>query len=404
MLLLPAIVSCLPLALAADIYVAPKGSPTPDGTQSKPFGDIQAAVNISLPGDVIILRGGTYDLLKNINITVNGTAQAPITLHAAKDEEVIIDGEGLPDTPAPVGASVPNRNRGVLHVERVQYWNFARLTFTHGPYGVYVKDSSNLRFNQIVTRDNYESGFHMQGALSNNVISYLDSYGNRDPRNNGENADGIAIKEGKGEGNIVVGSRFWDNSDDGVDFCRPREFHSKLIIKDSIAWGNGFNRWGIANFTGNGNGFKLGGGSAGDILPAARDVINCIAFGNKANGFTDNSQTGAFAIEDNTSWMNGRVGFRSVNATGVLKRNIAAVNNPTAAANATFGGQVTLRDAQTSIGNSWDAEGAVLTNASFKSVDISLVAGPRGKNGKITVSDFLVLVDGAKRGATTRWK
>ncbi|KXH50542.1 pectate lyase L [Colletotrichum nymphaeae SA-01] len=402
MLVIPTILSCLSLAQAANIFVSPKGVATPDGSQAKPFSDIQAAVNISQPGDVIILRGGTYDLLKNINITVNGTAAAPITLHAAKDEEVIIDGEGLPDTPAPVGASVPGRNRGVLHVERVQYWNFARLTFTHGAYGVYVKDSSNLRFNQIVTRENYESGFHMQGALSNNVISYLDSYGNRDPRNNGENADGLAIKEGKGEGNIVVGSRFWDNSDDGVDFW---EFHSKLTIKDSIAWGNGFNRWDIPDFTGNGNGFKLGGGSAGDILPAARDVINCIAFGNKANGFTDNSQTGAFAIEDNTSWMNGKTGFRSVNATGVLKRNVAALNNPEALANATYFGQATLRERQTSVGNSWDVLGAAaLTNASFKSVDISLVSGARGKNGKIVPSDFLVLADGSKMGATTNWK
>ncbi|CAI0652614.1 unnamed protein product [Colletotrichum noveboracense] len=240
MLFLSTLVSCLPLALAANIYVAPTGNPTPDGSSAKPFGDIQAAINITQPGDVVILRGGTYELLKNINITVNGTAQAPITLRAATDEVVIIDGEGLPNTPAPVGASIPGKERGVLHVERIHYWNFQRLTFTHGPYGVYVKDSSNLRFNQIVTRDNYESGFHMQGALSNNVISYLDSYGNRDPRNNGENADGIAIKEGKGEGNIIVGSRFWDNSDDGVDFW---EFHSKLTIKDSIAWGNGYNRW-----------------------------------------------------------------------------------------------------------------------------------------------------------------
>ncbi|KAJ0162101.1 Pectate lyase L [Colletotrichum tanaceti] len=408
MLLLSALVSCLPLALTAEIHVAPTGSPTPDGTRSQPFGDIQVAVDMSRPGDVILLGGGTYELLKNINITVNGTAEAPITLRAADDEEeVVIDGEALPDTPAPLRASVPNRNRGVLHVSRARHWTFARLTFIHGAYGVYVRDSSNLRFNQIVTRDNYESGFHMQGELSDNVISYLDSYGNRDPRNNGENADGLAIKEGRGEGNIVVGGRFWDNSDDGVDFW---EFHSKLTIKDSIAWGNGFNRWDMVNFTGNGNGFKLGGGSPGEILPAARDVTNCIAFGNAANGFTDNSQTGAFAVEDNTSWMNGRVGFRSVNATGVLKRNVAAANNPTAPANATAGGQATLRGAQTSVGNSWDVAGAgattppPLTNASFKSVDVGLVTGPRDKNGKIAPSDFLVLVDGAEMGATTDWK
>ncbi|TDZ33831.1 Pectate lyase L [Colletotrichum spinosum] len=207
MLLLPTLISFLPLALAANLYVAPTGDPTPDGTSKKPLGDIQATVDISQPGNVIILRG-------------------------------------------------------VLHVESVHHWNFQRLTFTHGLYGVYVKDSGNLRFNQVVTRDNYESGFHMQGALSNDVISYLDSYGNRDPRNSSENADGIAFKEGKGEGNIVVGSRFWDNSDDGVDFC--------------IAWGNGYNRWNLADFTGNGNGFKLGGGSAGDILPARFPLLHLL--------------------------------------------------------------------------------------------------------------------------------
>ncbi|TDZ20665.1 Pectate lyase L [Colletotrichum orbiculare MAFF 240422] len=265
MLLLLTLISFLPLALAANLYVAP------------------TTVNISQPGDVIILRG-------------------------------------------------------VLHVERIHYWNFRRLTFTHGPYGYYVKDSGNLRFNQIVTRDNYESGFHMQGALSSNVISYLDSYGNRDPRNSGENADGIAIKEGKGEGNIVVGSRFWDNPYIGVDFW---EFHSKLIIKDSFARGNGYNRWNLANFTGNGNGFKLGGGSAVDILLAGREVVDCIAFGYRANGFTDNS---------------------------------------------------------------WDSPAPLLTKQSFRSVDAGLVAGARNKNGKIAASDFLVLADGARRGATTAWK
>ncbi|KAG4443986.1 hypothetical protein IFR05_000533 [Cadophora sp. M221] len=403
MLLISTIFLSLPLALAANIFVSTEGNAVPDGSQSKPFGDIQTAVNISRPGDSIILRGGTYSLSRNINITVNGTANARITLQAAKDEVVVIDGEGLPDTPAAVGASVPNRNRGVIHIERIHYWSFARLTFTHGAYGVYVRDASNLRFNEIVTRDNYESGFHMQGALSNNVISYLDSYGNRDPRNNGENADGLAIKEGKGEGNIVTGARLWDNSDDGLDLW---EFHSKVIIKNSIAWGNGVNRWNIPSFTGNGNGFKLGGGSAGDILYSDRDVINCIAFGNTKHGFTDNSQTGAFAIEDNTSWMNLGKGFRSVNATGVLKRNIAALNDPVAAANpnATYGGQVTLGEDQISAGNSWDIAGAPLTNASFKSVDVNLVKGPRGKGGKIVPSDFLVLVDGSQRGATTNWK
>ena len=46
----------------------------------------------------------------------------------------------------------------------------------------------------------------------------LRRWNNRDPRKNGESADGLAIKEGSGEGNIVRGLRAWNNVDDGVDF------------------------------------------------------------------------------------------------------------------------------------------------------------------------------------------
>lgn len=47
---------------------------------------------------------------------------------------------------------------------------------------------------------------------------YLDSYRNRDPRKNGESADGFAVKEGSGTGNVLRGARLWDNVDDGLDF------------------------------------------------------------------------------------------------------------------------------------------------------------------------------------------
>ena len=33
-------------------------------------------------------------------------------------------------------------------------------------------------------------GFQLEGASANNQVLYLDSYGNRDPRKNGESADG----------------------------------------------------------------------------------------------------------------------------------------------------------------------------------------------------------------------
>ena len=49
------------------------------------------------------------------------------------------------------------------------------------------------------------------------MVLYLDSYGNRDPRKNGESADGFAVKSGSGNGNVLRGARIWNNVDDGID-------------------------------------------------------------------------------------------------------------------------------------------------------------------------------------------
>lgn len=87
----------------------------------------------------------------------------------------------------------------------------------NGPYGVYSRDSSHNYYERLSTHDNYESGFQLQGAATNNTVIYLDSYLNRDPRKNGESADGFACKEGEGEGNVIRNSRLWNNVDDGLD-------------------------------------------------------------------------------------------------------------------------------------------------------------------------------------------
>jgi hypothetical protein len=73
-----------------------------------------------------------------------------------------------------------------------------------------------------------ETGLHIQGASVGNQILNLDSYLNRDPRKNGESADGLAIKEGSGTGNVVRGARLWNNVDDGFDAW---EFTSPITVE-----------------------------------------------------------------------------------------------------------------------------------------------------------------------------
>lgn len=174
-----------------------------------------------------------------------------------------------------------------------------------------------------------------------------------------------------------------------------REFASPITIEDSISWGNGYNRWNFSPFEGDGNGYKLGGGST---TKANHVVTNSIAFSNFAKGFTDNKQPGAFTFTRNTAYKNGGVGFQLTGATGVtgkFSKNVAALNSGGSTAQAD---QTSLKGA-TSSGNSWDAS-TKWTDASFKSVDVKLVQGKRGSNGKVAASSFLAPASGAAIGAT----
>lgn len=155
-------------------------------------------------------------------------------------------------------------------------------------------------------------------------------------------------------------------------------------------------RWDFDEFEGDGNGFKLGGGGdeAGDIGPADHVIINCISFNNAVGGFVDNSQTGEFTLTRNTAWNNGGVGFKFGSATATLTSNVAATNAEA---------DTSLSDTQVSSENSWDG-GDEWSDSSFESVDVSLVEGSRGADGKIVASNFLLPVSGDAIGATTEWE
>ncbi|GAB3427963.1 right-handed parallel beta-helix repeat-containing protein [Flindersiella endophytica] len=361
------------------LYVATNGNDSNAGTLAAPLLTVQRAVDLAQPGYTIFLRGGTYAPSTNIQLLKNGTASQPITLRNYNGEHAIIDGENLPHTPEPVGGSIPRPERGAIHIEG-DYWRLAGLEIVHGPYAVFGLDTNNNVFDRLVTRDNYESGFHIQGASSNNQIINLDSYGNRDPRNSGESADGLAIKEGSGTGNVVRGARLWNNSDDGLDFW---EFLSPVTTENSLAWGNGYNRWGIPDYTGDGNGFKLGGGD--EDLPAAHAVRNSMAWDNSAGGFIDNSNPGQLRSDRCTAWRNVGTGFDFADADGTLTGNLAVSNGTNASLGSNSSGS----------GNSWDLGGTW----SLVSTDPATITGPRTADGSIPSSAFLRPSNGANVGA-----
>ncbi|MFY1695655.1 MULTISPECIES: right-handed parallel beta-helix repeat-containing protein [unclassified Solwaraspora] len=353
-----------------ELIVATTGDDANPGTLAQPLRTVQRAVDLAVPGTTIRLRGGRYAPTTNIRILTSGTADAPITLTRYRTEPVLIDGEQMPHTPAPLGGSIPNIERGAIHMQ-ASYWRLVDLEIANGPYGVYCRTCHHNVFQRLTTRDNYESGLQIQGDATYNQVIDLDAYGNRDPRKNGESADGLAIKEGSGVGNVVRGARLWNNADDGFDAWM---FRSPILIENSVAWGNGVNRWGFPDFGGDGNGFKMGGGIP-DAVP--HTVRNSIAFGNAVDGFIDNGNPGAHRFDRNTAWNNGRNGFTVNRSSSVLTGNLAA-SNPT---------PVSLGSSTGSV-NSWNI-GGTWTDASLVSTDPATITGPRRPDGAVPTSPFL---------------
>ncbi len=361
------------------LYVSPSGNDANAGTLAAPLRTVQRAVDLAQAGYTIHLRAGTYAPATNIQLLKSGTSSQPITLRNYNSERAIIDGENMPHTPAPVGGSIPRPERGAIHIEG-EYWRLIGLEIINGPYGIFGIDTNFGVYDRLITRDNYESGLHLQGASGNNQIINLDSFGNRDPRNSGESADGVAIKEGSGTGNIIRGARLWNNSDDGLDFW---EFLSPVTVDNSIAYGNGFNRWGIPGYTGDGNGFKLGGGD--EDLPAAHITRNSMAWGNSAGGFIDNANPGALRADHCTAWSNGGTGFDFADTSGGnLTRNLSVANGTTVSA-----GSATQSNNSWNIGGTW----------TFASTSTGTITGPRTADGSIPSSNFLHPSNGADVGA-----
>ncbi|MBA2813092.1 right-handed parallel beta-helix repeat-containing protein [Streptomyces sp. KM273126] len=375
---LPGVTAHAASDLATTLYVATTGSDSNSGTPSAPLRSIQRAVDLAQPGDTILIRGGTYAPTTNIQLLKSGSASEPITMSNYNGERVVIDGEGMPYTPGEVGSTIPRAQRGAIHIEG-EYWRLSGLEIIHGPYGVFGVDTSSNVFDRLVTRDNYESGLHLQGSSSDNQIVNLDSYGNRDPRKNGESADGLAIKEGSGSGNVVRGARLWNNSDDGLDFWMFDA--SPILVENSLAWGNGFNRWNLPDFTGDGNGFKMGGNG----VAVDHTVRNSIAWDNSAGGFVDNNNPGRMKIDRCTAWRNPKTGFNFSRSSSTLTKNLAVAN----------GTDASLGSTSTGSGNSWDLGGTW----SFASTDPSTITGPRAADGSVPPSAFLRPGNGADLGA-----
>jgi ankyrin repeat protein len=346
-------------------YVASDGRDSNPGTLESPFRTLPAAIDVAMPGDIIVVRGGLYACSSSISIDTSGEAGRPICLRAYPDETPVFDfsaakGDGFLITGA--------------------YWHIKGLTVTGAEYWGIVVETKGGHHNILEQLRAYANGgtgvFVLNGA-ANNLILNCDSYRNFDPQTNGENADGFAAARALGKGNVLIGCRAWNNADDGFDSGMG---DAGVRLENCYVWRNGENIWGHPCFTGNANGFKLGRG--------AHVLIRCMAWDHPVRGFKLQREATGVTLYNCTAFRN-RTNYQFIWPTSNIEKNV--LRNCLS-----FKGGISIKPKVDDKHNSWNKSlGSEITQDDFLGLDDSVITRPRNPDGSLPESNFLRLASGS---------
>lgn len=165
-------------------FVATDGNDNNDGAAlATPWRTVQKATNSAQPGEIVCVRGGTYN--ERVTINVSGAAGAYITFQSYPGETAILDGTGL---------AVPNADNGMVYVKDRSY--------------IIVK-GFEIRNYKTSTRNYVPIGIRLTGTahhieIRNNKIHHIEHNGTNV---NGTDAHGIAIHGTSGTAalnNVIV--------------------------------------------------------------------------------------------------------------------------------------------------------------------------------------------------------
>lgn len=425
---------------AKTIFVSTTGNDTNAGTESAPYLNIQKAVDLAAPGDVIYLRGGTYLLTKRIKIEKSGTAEQRICLWGYPGERVIIDGS------AEVVSTVNEfKQARCIYVNHFgNYWHFKNLELCNAKDNGMKLEGSYCIVENCKFHDNNDTGLQLgmykdfaieetqsfpitgeppfnpgYSYCKYNVVINCDSWYNYDSKSfsgsdDGGDADGFACKLFPGPGTEFHGCRSWNNSDDNWDLYMV---YHPIIIDNCWSWNAGKTSANVG--IGNGNGFKLGGGGTSGGAAFAQSVgahvvRNCVAFDCLHKGFDQNNAYEAMFLFNNVSFGNEyNYRFPTVLMYGnmLLRNNIgfkattlnheflsadktgAQLPNTTFNSWTTFDGCDPYKDGNKVNGVTVKAQDH---SAQFKSLSSTLFLAERQADGSLPDNDFCKLVAGSK--------
>ena len=402
LMIILAVLGVYSLSAAKSYFVSPGGQDSNDGVSTgAPLKTIPAAIAKAAAGDTIYIRAGAHSYDSTISLSKSGTASALICLFAYPGEKPILDFSAQPYASA---------NRAVYLSGN--YWHLKGLEICNGgDNGIKLEGNYNI-IELCVFHHNGDGGIQLGFAHQTinpdgtlccyNQIINCDSYRNFDFDSKGGDADGFACKMHNGKGNVFRGCRSWENSDDGWDLF---ETDWPVEIVNCWTWHNGDRtlfdsvylvKMGVkmSSFSGNGNGFKLGGNGSGGNSAGTHIVHNCVAFesnyGSK-KGFDQNSHKGGVIVHNCLSFNNGyNYMFEEDPNSGYVnefKNNVSLTH--TGAEEYEFSAAAVQQN------NSWNLTGVTANAADFKSLDVGLAKAPRQANGDLPDNDFAKLVTGS---------
>lgn len=373
---------------AADYYISPKGKDTNKGTMQSPFASITKAQEVANTGDTVYILPGSYT-----EFTIAGSDGKTYNyVHRITKSGITYKGYSATDMPIfDFSKIVPEKRITAFRIEAgTKDVTFANIKVTGIKIGEQKQCEAfkiygvNTKFDQVSCYGNEAIGFYFSGDASGACIN-CDAYDNNPTTPGGlENTDGFGAHC---TGSVLFkGCRAWNNSDDGFDTI---SCPGPVVFDHCWAFD--------MNVGGNGNGFKVGGGTKTGADVPIHMVINCLSANNSGHGFYANHQPGQAAVwMYNTAYNNAHGNYNMLERVSpaeltdmpgtreILHYNIAYKGIDIEEANLT---------ADKTLYNSWTKQDVIVDDTDFQSLDATQLSADRKEDGSLPEVTFMQLTE-----------